>query len=158
RDDDAARFAEFAKRIRQFQEFRRELVRLGTEVSPEKGREWGDNDANRTVRSALNKDLEGLAQVYDARLKRLYRELEEDLRRTTWILATVAAAAIMLAAAGIMIIWRAVARPLAKITSVTATVAAGGTVPVPYGERHDEVGALARSIGIFQLAMRRNED
>src|SRR5262249_9087973 len=127
RDDDAARFAEFAKRIRQFQEFRRELVRLGTEVSPEKGREGGDNDANRTVRSALNKDLEGLAGVYDARLKRLYRELGEDLRRTTWMLATLAVAAIMLAAGGIMIIWRAVARPLAQITSVTATVAAGGT-------------------------------
>jgi len=158
RDEDDAQFAGFAKRIRQFQEFRRELARLGTEVSPEKGREWGDNDANRTVRSALNKDLEGLAGVYDARLKRLYRELEEDLRRTTWALGSLAVAAIILAAVGIMIIWRAVARPLAEITKVTAAVAAGGAVTIPFGERHDEVGALARSIGVFQLAMRRNED
>src|SRR5213078_321469 len=58
--DDAADFATFSERIAQFIKFRKELVRLGTEVSPEKGREWGDNDANRTVRSALNRDLDKL--------------------------------------------------------------------------------------------------
>jgi methyl-accepting chemotaxis protein len=35
---------------RKFVEFRKELARLGTEVAPEKGREWGDNDANRSNR------------------------------------------------------------------------------------------------------------
>src|SRR4051794_37305210 len=63
RTDDAKQFEEFSKRIQQFIDFRKELVRLGTEVSPEKGREWGDNDANRSVRSALNKDLEGLSRL-----------------------------------------------------------------------------------------------
>jgi hypothetical protein len=29
---------------------------------------------------------------------------------------------------------------------------------VPYGERHDEVGALARSIEVFQQTMRKNEE
>jgi methyl-accepting chemotaxis protein len=158
REDDATRFAEFAKRIQQFQEFRRELVRLGTEISPEKGREWGDNEANRTVRSALNNDLEGLGKVYDARLKRLYGELEQDIRQTTRTLASLALAAILLAAIGIVIIWRAVARPLAEITRVTAAVASGSAINVPFGERHDEIGALARSIGVFQEAMRRNDE
>ena len=50
---DAAQFGEFEKRIQQFMEFRKELVRLGTEVAPAKGREWGDNEANRSVRTAL---------------------------------------------------------------------------------------------------------
>src|SRR5262249_14677757 len=81
RDYDAADFDAFAKRIAQFQEFRRELVRLGTEIAPEKGREWGDNDANRTVRSALNKDLETLAKLYDERLQRLSSELDHGIRR-----------------------------------------------------------------------------
>ena len=31
-------------------------------------------------------------------------------------------------------------------------------VAVPYGSRRDEIGALARSIGVFQRAMRRNEE
>src|SRR5437588_12859137 len=56
--DDAAQFAAFKKRIEQFVDFRRELVRRGVEISAAAGREWGDNDANREVRSALNKDLE----------------------------------------------------------------------------------------------------
>src|SRR6476659_886918 len=65
--DDAEQFATFKKRIEQFIEFRQELVRRGVEISPAAGREWGDNDANRNVRSALNKDLEALSKVYAER-------------------------------------------------------------------------------------------
>ena len=60
---DAAQFKPFAGRIRQFIEFRKELARLGTEVGQAAGREWGDNDANRAVRIALNKDLERLERA-----------------------------------------------------------------------------------------------
>ena len=66
------RSPQFAKRIAQFIDFRRELARLGTEVSPAAGREWGDNDANRSVRKALNKDLEKLAELYADRASRIY--------------------------------------------------------------------------------------
>ena len=159
RDYDAVQFAEFAKRIQQFHEFREELVRLGTEVSPAAGREWGDNDANRSVRSALNRDLEVLARIYDQRLKRLYADLDAGIHRTTWILSALALAALMLAAFGGFMIWRAVARPLAHITGVTEAVATGTAgITIPYGERADEIGALARSIGVFQSTMQRNEE
>ena len=158
RDDEAAQFAEFAQRIRQFQEFRRELVRRGVESGAAAAREWGDNEANRTVRSALNKDLERLAKLYNDRLKRLYAELDQGIAWTTRILVAFAGGAIVLAAFGVAIIWRAVARPVAEITRVTQTVAAGTAVTIPFGERHDEVGALARSIGVFQEAMRRNDE
>jgi methyl-accepting chemotaxis protein len=151
-------FGEFAARVEQFLNFREELARRGTEVSPAAGREWGDNDANRTVRKALNKDIERLGKFYDDKLKRLYAELDRDVSRTSLILAALAVAAIMLVAFGIGIIWRAVARPLARIARVTEAVAAGTAVSIPFGERHDEVGALARSIGVFQDAMRRNDE
>src|SRR6202163_4087477 len=55
--DDAQQFAVFKKRIEQFVDFRKELVRRGVEIGSAAGREWGDNDANRAVRCALNKDL-----------------------------------------------------------------------------------------------------
>jgi methyl-accepting chemotaxis protein len=61
RADDAEQFAVFKKRIEQFVDFRNELVRRGVEIGPAAGREWGDNDANRTVRSALNQDLAALS-------------------------------------------------------------------------------------------------
>src|SRR5690242_11663496 len=62
--DDAEQFATFKKRIEQFIDFRKELVRRANEISPAAGREWGDNDANRSVRTALNKDLDELSKVY----------------------------------------------------------------------------------------------
>jgi methyl-accepting chemotaxis protein len=65
----------------------------------------------------------------------------------------------VLATTGAYTLWRAVARPLARITEVTQAVAAGAApMVVPYGHRGDEVGALARSIAVFQDAMRRNSE
>lgn len=159
RADDTPKFEEFSKRIAQFMEFRKELVRRGVEINPAAGREWGDNDANRNVRTALNKDLEELAKLYNARTKRIYNDLQERLTWTLWILTALALAAVLLAIAGTAIIWRAVARPLSRITRVTATVAGGEAgVVIPYVERRDEIGALARSIKVFQDAMGRNVD
>src|SRR5256714_1166865 len=43
--DDSEQFATFKKRIEQFIEFRKELVRRGVEINAAAGREWGDNDA-----------------------------------------------------------------------------------------------------------------
>ena len=72
--NDAEQFAVFKKRIEQFVDFRKELVRRGIEIGGAAGREWGDNDANRSVRSALNKDLEALSRVYAERSKQIARQ------------------------------------------------------------------------------------
>jgi len=157
RPEDTAQFEEFSKRIRQFIDFRKELVRLGTEESPAKGREFGDNEANRSVRTALNRDLDGLAALYDARTKLIYAELQAQLRQTVWTLSALALASVALAGLGVFIIWRSVTRPLGEITRVTEAVAGGAAdTTVPHRTRHDEIGALARSIGVFQDAMRSN--
>jgi methyl-accepting chemotaxis protein len=156
---DAMQFGQFEKRIQQFMDFRKELVRLGTEVAPAKGREWGDNEANRSVRTALNKDLDKLAQIYDARSKQIYSELESGVARTAWLLGVLALVCVILSIIGIVIIGRAVARPLRNITRVTEEVAGGATgVVIPHANREDEVGALARSIVIFQQAIERNAE
>jgi methyl-accepting chemotaxis protein len=159
RPEDAAQFDAFAARIAQFQEFRRELVRRGTEIGPPAGREWGDNDANRNVRSALNQDLEGLADLYAKRSRVIYRELDRGMQATSLILTALALVALALAGFGAVIIARAVARPLAAITKVTEAVASGtADVVVPYAHRNDEIGALARSVGVFRDAVRRNRE
>jgi methyl-accepting chemotaxis protein len=157
--DDAELFAAFAKRIAQFQEFRRELVRRGVEIGPWAGREWGDNDANRTVRTALNKDLEALAEHYAGRSERIYAEIDSGIARTAWLMTALGALTVLLAGLGALFIWRAVARPLADIARVTESVAAGDSRrAIPYTARSDEVGALSRSIAVFQDAMRHNDD
>src|SRR5216684_2372012 len=157
--EDVDSFEAFAGRIRQFQEFRRELVRRGLEIGPGAGREWGDNDANRTVRKALNQDLELLANMYDARSKQINAELEQATQTTVWILSALAVTAVTLAAVGALILWRDIARPLAKITRVTEAVARGtAAIAVPFARRHDEIGALSRSIHVFQEAMHHNDE
>ena len=159
RSDDAELFAQFSQRIAQFIDFRRELARLGTEVSPAAGRTWGDNDANRSVRKALNQDLEKLAQLYAARANRIYEQIDSGIDEAALWLSIFAAIAVMLAAAGVLVISRGIARPLAAITRITEAVAAGeATAAVPFCDRTDEIGALARSIGVFQGAMRKNEE
>ena len=159
RSDDAELFEAFSKRIQQFQDFRRELVRRGVEINPAAGREWGDNDANRTVRKALNEDLSALARLYAQRSERIYAEIDRGIDRTAWLLSLIATLAVLLAAIGTVIIWRAVARPLAQITRLTESVAAGNVeIELPYADRRDEIGALARSIVVFQEAMRRNAE
>jgi len=159
RGDDAELFGQFAKRIAQFIEFRRELARLGTEVSPAAGRDWGDNDANRSVRKALNQDLEKLTGLYAQRASRVYRAIDSGIDNTAMWLSVLAALAVMLAIAGAIVISRSVAKPIADITRVTEQVAAGNSaVSIPFSDRGDEIGALARSIGVFQQAMRHNEE
>jgi len=159
RDDDAELFGQFSQRIAQFIEFRRELARLGTEISPAAGREWGDNDANRNVRKALNSDLEKLRDLYAKRAMRVYNEIGAGIDNTATWLSVLASFAVVLALVGVLVISRNVAKPIADITHITEMVAAGNdSIAIPFSERRDEIGALARTIAVFQRAMRHNQE
>ena len=156
--DDAQQFSTFKKRIEQFVEFRKELVRRANEISPTAGREWGDNDANRSVRSALNKDLEALSKVYRERGERIAEDTEVN-RRLSFLLTCLAGIALILVIVGVLIIAKSIARPLSQITAVIKQVADGAAnVEVPHAGRGDEIGALARAIEIFKQAMERNRN
>ena len=158
RSDDAEQFATFRKRIEQFVDFRKELVRRGIEIGPAAGREWGDNDANRSVRMALNKDLEALAGVYSERAKRIAEQTTVN-RELSFVLTCLGGFALVLVVIGVVIIARSIARPLSAITSTIKRVAEGAQdVEVPHVDRADEIGALARAIQIFKDAMDRNRN
>jgi methyl-accepting chemotaxis protein len=158
RADDAGQFAAFKKRIEQFVEFRKELVRRGVEISPASGREWGDNDANRAVRTALNVDLGTLSKLYAERSKQLAQQ-GELYHLLAFVLTGLGGLALVVVGIGVLIISRSVARPLSAITATIKQVAEGAeNVVVPHVDRADEIGALARAIRIFQEAMERNRN
>ena len=157
-DDDAQQFSAFKKRIQQFVDFRKELVRRGVEINAAAGREWGDNDANREVRTALNKDLEALSKVYAERSKRLAQQTDTN-HTMAFVLTCLGALALIVVVLGVLIIARSIARPLSVITATIKQVADGAEgVQVPHTGRSDEIGALARAINIFQEAMDRNRN
>jgi methyl-accepting chemotaxis protein len=154
--DDRDQFASFKKRIDTFVEFRNELVRRAIEVSHEAGREWGDNDANRSVRIELNKDLEALSKVYAERSRKIAQQTAVN-HQLAFLLTCLGGLELALVAIGVFIIARSVARPLSVITGTIKQVAEGAEgVEVPHTDRQDEIGALARAIQIFQEAMDRN--
>jgi methyl-accepting chemotaxis protein len=156
---DADVFGEFAARVTKFQEFRRELIRRGTEISPASGREWGDNAANRTVRTALTNDLDVLGRLYAQRSRDIYARIEAGIDTNSWQMSVLGIFALLLATFGAVVMRQSVARPLADITRVTEAVAGGDcALAVPHGERQDEVGALSRSIEVFQRTLRQNEE
>ena len=156
RADDAEQFNAFKKRIEQFVEFRKELVRRANEISVAAGREYSDNDANRAVRTALNKDLEALSRVYAERGKRIAEQIRSN-HQLSFVLTALGALALVLVGLGVFIIFRSIARPLSVITSTIRQVATGAeAVEVPHVDRPDEIGALARAIRIFQEAMEHN--
>lgn len=154
-DDDAELLASFRRRITQFIDFRQELVRRGLEISPAAAREWGDNDANRTLRSKLNVDLETLERIYRQRASDA-DELANENRYAAAYLFMLGLAALVLAGLNVVVMRSSVVGALAEITQATDRIADGDVKSeVPHLRRHDEIGHLARAVQHFRDAVAR---
>ena len=157
--EDGDRFREISGRVRIVQDSSRELVRRLNQAGLASARQMGGFDDHGAVHGVLSNDLQALSKMYAQRADRIYAGIDEGIAISAWLMSVLGVLAVLLAGAGAYTIWRAVAKPLARITRVTEAIAAGNTQgDVPYRQRGDEVGALARSIAVFQEAMRRNEE
>jgi methyl-accepting chemotaxis protein len=139
----------------KFVEFRKELARLGTEVSPEKGREWGDNEANRANRQALNKEIVALAAANATDIETANREIDALYDTLFMMILLVATVGI---AAGIGVAWAIstyqIARPIVAMTGVMKKLAGGDhSVSIPATDRLDEVGQMAKTVLVFRENM-----
>jgi len=158
-NEDATDYSALAVRISDFGALASGLARVASEQGPAVVRAWVAKNNPAQKRDALSKTMENLGQKYSDRAQRIYTELDEGIDRTALLLSLLAGFAVLLATAGALMIMRGVARPITEITRVTEAVAAGDAgVAVPFSERGDEIGALARSIAVFQGAMRHNEE
>ena len=156
RADDIEQFTAFKRRIDQFIDFRRELVRRAVEISPAAGREWGDNDANRALRTQLNADLEALARIYNERTTEA-AALGDQGRYAAWYLFALGLGALIFAALNVLVMRRSVAGPLQEITEATDRIAAGNiNCRIPHYARADEIGRLAYAVQNFRDAVSRN--
>jgi methyl-accepting chemotaxis protein len=156
RAEDAELFARFSQRIDDFINFRHQLGQIAIASGTPAARAWGES--SRAARKALNADLDALAQLYADRAARAYDEIDGGVGQITLWLGVLGVLA-ALATVVLLVISRGIVKPLVAITRVTEAVAAGSlTEPLHYSERHDEIGALARSIGVFQQAMQHNKE
>jgi methyl-accepting chemotaxis protein len=156
--DDAEQLNAFSGRIWVFRDYRKQIADRAIASGADAARQLAEFDEAITGQTALSKNLEQLAQIYVQRAQAISDAVERTNARTTWLMTTLGAVALLLAAAGAFTLWRAVVRPLAEITRVTKAVADKKTLDIPYRGRRDEIGALASSVAIFQAAMRHNDE
>jgi methyl-accepting chemotaxis protein len=158
RSDDAERFQDLSGRVRIFRDYRGKLAAQVSQDGLKAARQWAQFDDHVTAHDVLGRDLRELSAIYARRADQTYKELERLTQQSAWLMTLLGVLAVVLAAAGIYTIRRSVAQPLTHIARLTERVAAGQLQQsIPYVSRRDEVGALARSIEVFQDTMRRNE-
>ena len=147
-----AEFAKLEEHAQQFVKFRTELVRLGVEVGNPTAREYGDNDANRANRSALNKEIDIVATENYRMIADLTQKLEVFYASRLQLMIGVAVAGIlgaMLFAA--FVSSKFIRRPIAALTGVMTTLAGGdSSVAVPGTTRGDELGDMSRAVEVFK--------
>lgn len=145
-------YAAVFESVRQFVQFRAELVRLGTQDSPAKGRLFGDNEANRENRKALNVAIDKLAAASSEEIDRLTGE--EKAFYSTAVRNVSASAAAGVAAgilAALLISVAGITRPLSRLNGAVQHLAEGRfDTEVPYEARQDEIGHLARAVAVFK--------
>ncbi len=153
-NDDAADFSRLSVLLSNFRGFVPELARVATEQGPAAARAWAEKAKLMQKRDELSRTLETLSQHYSDRAQQIYAQIDSSIGRTALLTSILVGFAVLLSVAGAWIIWRGVVKPIGEITRVTEAVAAGDSnMTVPFGDRGDEIGALARSIAVFQRAM-----
>src|SRR6266436_4955619 len=158
RASDVEEFRAFKERILQFIDFREELARRALVIGPGAARAWGDNDANRALRSQLNVDLETLAKIYRERAREA-AELGDLGQYACWYLFGLGLAALLFAAVNLHVVRKSVIGPLAEIIQMSHQIAGGDiTSEIPFFGRQDEIGSLAVALRHFQEAIDRNHE
>jgi methyl-accepting chemotaxis protein len=156
------KFTEAAGKVAEFIQFRTEIVRLAREATLQEARIYGDNEANRSNRSQLNKALSSLVEESSASVSQLGRDLEDfywnRLLQLIGLCLAGVAAGIALA---VIVIRRGVVTPLKEMVTAVSNVAKGDLdTQVPGLSRSDEIGTLAGALSNFRekLVSQRKQD
>jgi methyl-accepting chemotaxis protein len=150
-------FRRAEQRMAEFIVFRTKLVELGRTGGAAAAREWGDNEANRTNRQALNKELQGIAAQNGELISSGSAEFQAFYRTMLTILMLLTVLGVGIAAAlAILMVRMTVTRPIADITGAMKRLADGDATVAVYGlDRGDEIGEMARTIHVFRDNMER---
>lgn len=149
---DRDRFEAVASRAEEFGRFRAELVRLAREVSFATAREFGDNDANRNGRIALNAALHTLATAQAGDMAHLGILIEHDFDAFRGRLVSLTG--IGLTSGLVIAVWlvqRRIVRPLGRLARTMQVMSAGDySAAVPCRKFADEIGVMANAVHVFR--------
>jgi diguanylate cyclase (GGDEF)-like protein len=145
---------ELALRINDFVRFRTELVRLGKEESTAAARAYGDNDANRRVRSALNDSLTSLSHAYEQEMARARSKIETDQYWFVIALSALAGMAFIALCGGIALVRTGLLLPLSRVRQSMLRLAQGDLESDPNPRRRAaEIAEMEQAIGVFRAGL-----
>lgn len=141
-----------------FVRLRNELSAAGRQSGSAAARAIGDNEANRTTRQQLNKEMAAFAELNARRANALAAEIEITRNHLSWLVVATVVTAIVVGAGAFWFIRSGVSRPLGRLADVVGKIAQGDTtIEVHSANRKDEIGALARSVVSFRDSVREVE-
>jgi methyl-accepting chemotaxis protein len=147
-------FEAMRQEFERFDTFRRETVRRGREIGAPAAREYGDNDANRSNRQAFNKKLEELAARLQSDARALHEAADGASARGVAAVAGGGLLALMVFAAGLIVLRRQVTGPLDALSDAMTRLSRGDlAATAEVRAREDEIGRLAAAFARFRESL-----
>ncbi|WP_139247871.1 HAMP domain-containing methyl-accepting chemotaxis protein [Hyphomicrobium sp. CS1GBMeth3] len=144
-------FADAEATIAQFIGFRTELVRLAREESLFAARQFGDNDANRANRSALNDKLRALSSRYETYVEATQVDADAARNQALTTAAMAGVISLLTMVGGIWLLITNLTRPIERVKLSILDLAEGHTDREIYGtDRTDELGEIAGAVLVFK--------
>ena len=149
-----ANIDELSERITAFVRFRTELVRLAKEETTAAARAFGDNDANRSVRSALNDSLGMLARAYEQEMIRTRSNVETDQYWFVIALSGLAGVAFLALCGGIVLVRTGLLSPLSRVRESMLRLARGDLeAELAPRRRAAEIAEMEQAIAVFRAGL-----
>ena len=141
-------FAAVEEKAQEFIGFRRELARLGRDVSPEAANIQGNNDANRSNRKAFQAAIDAMVAHIHSNLDKSQADIQRyKAQREIQFLTLALAGIVLLVGASLWIAVKSISRPLRHVTDSVMRISEGAyDTAVPEARGKDEISSLWRSI------------
>ncbi|MDU0343324.1 methyl-accepting chemotaxis protein, partial [Bosea rubneri] len=138
--------------IAEFIAIRTETTRLVREISARAAEAWGNSDASRKNRAALQEELTSLSSFNETRANELDTEASAFSGQVRIWLPTALILVLGGAIAGALIFSRrSIIRPLVDLGGTMSRLTAGETqIEVPHTARRDEIGEMARAVSVLR--------
>ena len=143
------------QKVQEFVQYRSELVRLARETGFAEARAYGDNDANRANRKALNDLIVGLAEQNNQEVSAARTSMEEYFKQQRLLLLGLLVIGIPLALLLTYIISvKLIVSPIRTMTGTMGGLAGGNLdLQVAGTDQQNEIGDMARAVEVFRSGL-----
>jgi methyl-accepting chemotaxis protein len=152
-------FAKLRARLATFRTFRLETLRLGMEEGAPAARLQGDNDANRDVRSQLNKDLDAFSRGLDQEAAEIARQSQQLAWVGQWLTILALIGVLLVSAGGMWFSYARISRPIGRLVARMNQISNGNLdIDLSPSKRTDEVGNLTAAVLAYRDAVLTSRD